>query len=261
MLTEIPRPEFLARKLDIQPGESIGLYGNTGSGKTYLAYQIAQVFLDQNPGLRFTAFQPKPADNTTLDYARILGLEVTAYWPPRKRIFHPSPRGYVHWPAHITSSAEADIEHLSREFNDSLNAEYWKGNVLAYVDDEFLMSGKYKCAATLDQYLVAGRSNHAGLMFALQAPKGTVRNSVSSFHHSQPVHMFFNRENVESNREKYAEIACGIDPHAIEEIVKNLRTFRLGDGNVSETLYIDRRGPYSCVIRPWLHIAIPAAGS
>lgn len=251
MITRLPRSEFLDSKFDYSRGDAIGLYGNTGSGKTYLGYQLAQVCMRQNPGMRFTAYQPKPGDSTTMSHAQNLGLEITPSWPPRKRLLSAKPAGYVHWPPHITNDADADVQNISKAFKSSLNAEYWKGNVLSFVDDELLLLGKYRCATELEQYLIAGRSNDAGLMFSLQAPKGNQRAGVSSFHFSQPVHMFWNRENVESNREKYGEVACGIDPRTIMDVVANLTTYKLGEGNVSETLYIDRRGPYACVISPW----------
>ena len=82
------------------------------------------------------------------------------------------------------------------------------------------------------------------------APK-TSSLSVSSFHYSQPIHLLFAREDVKSNRERYGEISMGIDPRLIEHIVANLRTFRVGGSNVSQFLYLNRSGPYACIVNPW----------
>ena len=251
MVATLARNEFLEDIWDYRPGESIGLFGNTGSGKTWFAYQLAQQSLRQNPGMRFTSFQPKPSDETTDGYVDSLGLKVSDSYPFRKRFWENDPYGWVHWPRHITTDTDADIEHITKAFKKSLSGEYWHGNVLSFVDDEFLLASKYGCANELEQYLIAGRSNRAGLMFALQAPKGTMRTGVSSFHFSQPTHMLWNRENVQANRDKYAEVACGIDPVLIESLVGNLRTYRVKDGLISESLYIDRRGPYACIVSPF----------
>jgi hypothetical protein len=250
-LAQLTRTEWLNTKFEYMPGDSIGLYGSTGTGKTTFAYQLAGEAMRQNPGMSFTAFQPKPADVTTMAAAERLGLRITPEWPPQRKLFQPKPSGHVHWPSHVTSDADADAEHLAKVFKNSLNSVYWKGNTLAFVDDELLFFGKYKCRSELEQFLIAGRSNHAGLMFALQAPKGSPQSSVSGYHFSQPRWMIWHRENVQSNREKYADVACGIDPHLIMSVVSNLRTYRMGDGNVSEALIIDRTGPYAAIVSPW----------
>lgn len=251
-LQRLSRAEFLEDHFVYRPGESIGLFGNTGSGKSYLGYQLAEQALKQNPQLRFNAYLPKAADDTSYEHAERLGLQITHEWPPKKRLFSPKPPGYLYHPDHVTSSADKDVEYLSVKFKTALNSAYWTGSNINFVDDAFLLHGKYKCANELEQFLIAGRSSDSGMMFALQSPKGTARAGVSSWYFSQPVHMFWNRENVESNREKYSEVACGIDPKLIMSTVANLRTFPMGaNGNVSESLYINRRGPYAAIISPW----------
>jgi len=250
-LARLTRTAWLHKKFEYMPGDSIGLYGSTGTGKTTFAYQIAEEAMRQNPGMAFNAFQPKPADVTTMEAAERLNLKITPYWPPRKKLLEAKPNGHIHWPNHVTSDADADAEHLSKAFKQSLNSVYWKGNTLAFVDDELLFFGKYKCRQELEQFLIAGRSNDAGLMFALQAPKGSPQSSVSGYHFSQPRWLIWHRENVESNREKYADVACGIDPKLIMATVGGLKTYRMGEGNVSEALIIDRTGPYPAIVSPW----------
>lgn len=249
-IATLSREEFLSDKFDYNAGEDIALFGTTGSGKTVLAHQLAGVALAQNPNLRYTVFQPKDSDQSTMEAAANLGLRVSGEYPFRKKLFQPVPRGHVFWPPHVKTDTDADIEYVSKEMKNALNAEYWKGNVLAYVDDAFLVEGKYKAATEVEQYLIAGRSSGAGVCFAMQAPKGSVRAGVSSFHYSQPIHMFFARENVQANRERYGEISMGIDPRTIEDIVGNLKTYRIGKGNVSEWLYLDRRGPHGAIVQP-----------
>jgi hypothetical protein len=251
MVEVISRAEFIEDRWNYRKGESIGILGPTGFGKSMLAYQLADESLKQNPGMSFVSHLPKPSDETSYQAADNLGLQVTHRWPPQKKLFSPKPRGYVFHPPHVTESAEADIEYVSGQMKNALNKIYWKGNVLTFVDDAFLVEARYKAAAEVEQYLVAGRSNQAGVMYSLQAPKGSVRSGVSSFHYSQPTHLFFGREDIESNRERYAEISMGIDPRLIDGIVKNLKTYQVTNGNASEFLYLDRRGPYACIVQPW----------
>jgi energy-coupling factor transporter ATP-binding protein EcfA2 len=251
-LDPISRQEFLDAKVDVRPGESAVIIGPTGSGKTHLAWQFADVGMRQNQQLQVHAVQPKPADETTVRFADEYGLQVTPDYPFRKKLFRPHPTGYVHWPAHIRDDADKNAEHLSKQFKNSLNGMYWDGNSLVLVDDTYLVGAVYKANRELDNYLTAGRSNDAGIIGCLQAPKGTVHSgAVSSFFYSQPTHMFFFRDNVASNRDKLGQISMGLDPRWIEHTVANLKTYRIDDSTVSDVLYLHRSGPYACVIRPW----------
>lgn len=248
MVAHYTRDEFLNERFDYEAGEHIAIYATTGSGKSFLAQQLADKALEQNPGMRYVTFMPKPADSTTLAAAQKNDLRVEPYYPFKKKMFQAAPRGHVFMPPHITDDNDADVEYISKEMKRALTSEYWKGNVLSFVDDALIIEGRYKSAGEIEQYLTAGRSNHAGVMFALQQPKGSVRSGVSSFHFSQPTHMFFGAEAVEGNRERFGEIAAGIDPRTIERLVSNLQTRRVENGNITEWLYVDRRGPYAAIV-------------
>src|ERR1700733_4203569 len=138
-LATFSRSEFLESKLDVRPGESATIIGPTGSGKTHLAWQFADVAMRQNPDLAINAVQPKPVDLTTVQFADEFGLKVTPDYPFKKRWWWDSePNGYVHWPAHIRGDADANKEHLGRAFKNSLNGLYWQGNNLTIVDDTYL---------------------------------------------------------------------------------------------------------------------------
>lgn len=252
MLAQYRRDEFLERKFDYRPGESIGIICPTGGGKTHTAWQLARCALDQNPELGLTAIQPKPADDTTDRYVAEFGLKVSDTYPFRKKFWESEPTGWVHWPKHITTDADANQVHLAHEFKTSLNGEYWKGDRLVIVDDAYIIEALYGANKEVDQVLTAGRSNDVGAIFCLQAPKGTVHGgSVSGFHYSQPTHLLLGKDSVASNRQRFAEIAMGLDPKLIDDVVTHLRTYRIGDSAVSELLYLDRRGPYAAIISPF----------
>jgi hypothetical protein len=52
--------------------------------------------------------------------------------------------------------------------------------------------------------------------------------------------MFFSKDGEERNRQRYGDIACGIDPREIEEQVLKLDPF--------SWLYVRRSGPQWCIV-------------
>lgn len=245
------RQEFLDTKLDLRPGQSAVFIGPTGSGKSEFAWQTADVTTRQHPDLRLSAFQPKPADSTTDRWVEKLELRYSATYPFRKAWWESKPRGWVHQPAHVRDDADQDVEYVSGQAKKMLNSEYWKGNSLVVVDDTYLVGAVYRGNRELDKFLIAGRSNRAGIIGCLQAPKGTVSSGgVSSFFYSQPALLVFFNDGTEANREKLSQISMGISPRTIEDLIKSLRVYRVGDANISEALVLDRRG-YACIVKPW----------
>jgi hypothetical protein len=253
MVARLARSEFLGEYFTYAPGESVVAIAPNGGGKTHLLWQLAREALKQHPELSLSAAMPKPSDSTTERWAEELDLRITDAYPFRKGWFwQHEPRGYVYWPPHITTDAAANREHLSGAFKTMLNGEYWRGSNITLVDDSYLIACVYRAALECDQFLMAGRSNHSGLFGALQQPRGTVSGgSPSGFWYSQPAHLLLGRDGVAANRERFGEIACGLDPRLIDGIVANLRTYRINDSNVSEFLYINRAGPYAAIISPF----------
>ena len=81
---------------------------------------------------------------------------------------------------------------------------------------------------------------HHGLWYATQKPSGTQGVSIPGFFFNSAEHMFLSRDGEERNRVRYGEIACGIDPRAIERETLRLAPF--------SWLYIRRSGPAWCVV-------------
>jgi hypothetical protein len=250
MLT-LPRNEFVEDYWDYRPGESAVWICPTGAGKSWMMYQLLDASLRQHPHLRTVSALPKPADATTYEWAERLGFKVKDSYPFHKRFWESAPRGYVLHPPHIRDDEDKNEEHLAAQFKRMLSSEYWAGDCITCVDDAYRIVCGLKLSKYADKYLTEGRSNGAGLFGTLQQPRGTVTGgAVSSFWYSQPTHMFLGKDGNAQNRERFAEIACGLDPRMIGEVVNNLRTYRMGDSVVSDMLYLNRTGPYLAVVTP-----------
>jgi hypothetical protein len=195
---------------------------------------------------------PKPADDQTVDWAGRSDFKITDHWPAERYFWQHKPRGYVHWPKHIRGDEDKNEDHLRNAFKRQLSDEFWRGESLVFLDDSYRISCGLKCGKYVDKTLTEGRANGAGVFAVLQQPKGTVSTgSVSGFHYSQPSKLFLYRDGTESNRERYAEIAMGLDPRIIDSAVLDLKTYRINNCNVSDVLVLDRAGPYMCVVTPW----------
>jgi hypothetical protein len=251
MLT-LSRNDFLEDYWDYRPGESAVWIYPTGGGKTHFMYQCLDAALRQNPYLRTTSALPKPADETTYDWADRLDFKVKDEYPFARWPWEHKPRGYVLHPPHIRDDEDKNEAHLAAQFKRMLSNEYWAGDCITCVDDAYRLVCGLKLSKYTDKFLTEGRSNGAGLFGTLQQPRGTVTGgSVSSFWYSQPTHSFYGKDGNSQNRERFSEIACGLDPRMISDVVANLKTYRIKDSAVSDVLYLNRAGPYLAVVTPF----------
>jgi hypothetical protein len=252
MVTTLPQAEFYEDIWDYRPGESAVWICPTGGGKSFSMYTAIDHSLRQQPHLQVTAGMPKPADETTGKWSENLGFKVHSEYPFRKHWWQDEPRGNVLWPPHIKDDEDKNEAHLHEQFKAMLSGEFWRGNRIVALDDAYRIVCGLKLGKQSDKFLTEGRSNSAGLFGTLQQPRGTVHSgSVSSFWYSQPTHLFLGKDGNADNRQRFSEIAMGIDPREIGDIVAHLKTYRVDDSAVSDFLYLDRRGPYMAVVTPW----------
>jgi hypothetical protein len=251
-MQRLSQDEFFDTWYDYRPGESAVWISPTGGGKSHMMYRAVETALQQNPHLSINSCMPKPADATTLEWASKLNLRLSDSYPFKKKLFQEAPRGHVLWPPHIRGDEDANEEHLREQFKRMLSDVYWKGDSITCVDDAYRVVCGLKLHKYTDKFLTEGRSNSAGLFGTLQQPRGTVTGgAVSSSWYNQPTHAFYGKDGNAANRERFAEIACGLDPRMISDVVTNLKTYRVKDSAVSEMLYLDRRGPYLAIVTPF----------
>jgi hypothetical protein len=208
--------------------------------------------MKQNPQLQIASLMPKSTDDAASAWAKTLGLEEVHDWPPRKRWWRQTPNGFICWPEHDPGlDAQADRTMVGGILRKCMHQQYWAGNSITFADDIHVIAVLMGLNPECEQFWTAGRSSGAGLWSANQKPSGTLNSgSVSSFSYNAPTHLFLGRDTDERNIKRFGEIG-GVDPREVEGVVRNLKLYRIGQNNVSEVLYIDKRGPYLCSILPW----------
>ena len=234
------------------PGEHVGFIEPTGQGKTHLAYQLAEVALEENPQLSFLTLMPKPKDPATRRWADRLDLDIIASWPPPPRLpFQRRARGHVLWPRHLKNApTDQNRAHLAAEFRKALTARYWQGNSIVLADDLYILAVILGLNMDLEEWWTSGQAMPAGLWSPNQKPTGSAAGYVSTFSYNAPAHLFLGHDPDTRNQRRFGEIG-GVDPMLVAEIVRNLPVHRVntpaGPKNISEKLYISKRG-YMCTV-------------
>jgi hypothetical protein len=246
------REEWLTKKFDYRPGEHFGIWEPTQGGKTHMAYQAADMALRRNPHLRFVSLMPKSRSPATRRWADALDLRIIDKWPPP---WSPSkPRGYVLWPPHLKGRPVAENRaYLTDTFRPALADQLQAGDSLTLADDIYVLAVILGLNMDCEEFWTAGSEGGAGLWGPNQKPSGTIGGgSVSSFSYNAPTHLIFGPDTDARNQKRFSEIGGGIDPAVVASIVPKLRRFPVqtpqGIKNVSEKLYIDKRGPYMAII-------------
>lgn len=255
-LLRLSRAEFLGTDggpgfFEYNKGEHLAVIEPTGGGKTFLAYNLLDAAMRQHPDLRVVSLMPKSGDPSTAEWAQRLDLRETPVWPPQPKLFKARPRGHVLWPPH-----PLDLDPLDRRkvvggvLRKGMDDQLTRGNSITFLDDAHSACTMMGLNSHLEEMLVNGRAKGAGAWVAMQKPSGSVASgSVTSFVYSQPVHMFLGKDTEARNLKRLGEIGM-FDSRETEEIVRNLRLYQIDGHTVSEKLYLNRNGPYRCLVGP-----------
>lgn len=237
-ILEIGREEFLSRRWTYHAGEHVTVLGPTGSGKTFLAYQL--LAYTAHPKLPAHVMVMKPRDATVRAWSRAVGFTTVRQWPPLPALmpwqwFRPAkPPGWVVWPKH-TFEPQRDDEHLHEVFRALILDRYKRGNSILFADEAFGVAKELNLERELGTVWMRGRSMNTGMWAASQRPAHIPLHA-----YSQASHLFLANDPDERTRERYGEIG-GFDPKEIE-----YHTSRLGK---HEFLYIRRDGQRRCILR------------
>lgn len=192
------------------------ILGKTGSGKTYLGFQLLNAVISKElPGVVLVM---KPKDATVDTWQRRMKLRRIPHWPPpriRNRV--DKPRGYVLWPK--LGDFDRDDDVLRAEFNRCFRESYTQaarrnGEPRAiFVDEVVGVSKELRLETSLKRLWMRGRSLGIGLWAATQRPF-----DAPLLAYQAPEHLFIAAEPDARSRQRLGEIG-GFDSDLIEHIV------------------------------------------
>lgn len=226
------REEFLTEVFDYQAGEHVTLVGLTGSGKTYLAYQLLEQAA--RPELPAIVIVMKPRDATVEKFSKKVGYRMVRDWPPQfAERLRKKPSGYVLKPDH-DFDPDIDTPRHRAIFRRAILGSYKRGNRIVFGDELYSLCEELHLAKELITVWTKGRSMEAGLWGATQRP-----SHVPLWAYSQAQHLFLAYDPEKRSQERYAEIS-GVDPLLVKTTVLSLQEH--------EWLYIHQPTRTMCVV-------------
>jgi hypothetical protein len=252
VLERIDRATFLAEVWDYQPGEHVLFSEPTQQGKTHLAFQLLERSHHPRPPVVLIM---KPRDATPAAWIRTLGYREVQQWPPRPSML--TPPGFALWPRHEMSLDKASLErtnaNLAAQFRRALLDAYKTGDRVIFADEIYGLLAELELQDELMALWTRGSGMGAGLWSATQKASGTTQASIPGHAFNSPVHLFLGYDPDKRARDRASEIG-GVDPRFVGDVIAGLRIHRVptprGIKPVSDKLYIDKRGPFMCVIGP-----------
>lgn len=233
-IVRMERDEFLTEGWEYNPGEHVTILGPTGSGKTYLGYQL----LDATATVKVPAvvLVMKPRDATVKKWSKTVEFKTVRSWPPTPSIWRSRPpRGYVLWPR-FTYDPDRDDAEQYRQFRRCLLDSYKKGDRIIFGDEVYSLAEELDLDKELVTLWTKGRSMGCGLWAASQKP-----THIPLWAYSMAEHLFLHHDPDKRARQRFAEIG-GVDPKLVEDTVLSLKRH--------EFLYIRRADGAMCVIEP-----------
>lgn len=231
-IARFTRDDFLANGWDYQPGEHVTILGPTGSGKTYLGYQLLDVSATER--LPAIVLVMKPRDSTVTKWSKDVKFRRIRTWPPVPSPWRPrKERGYVLWPR-FTYDPERDDAEQHRQFRRCLLDSYKRGSRIVFGDEAYSLAEELDLDHELITIWTKGRSMDCGLWVASQRP-----THIPLWAYSQAEHLFIHRDPDLRARKRYDEIG-GVDPKLVESTTMGL--------DRHEFLYIRRRDGAMCVV-------------
>lgn len=235
---------FRRRKFGYRAGHHVAFFGPTQiAGKTTLSFALQEVVVSED--LPATVLCMKHVDRVISAWTDRLGYREIPAWPPVRKIgelppFGRKPRGYTLWPPQTLTDVEADNARLELEFKKAITYNRGHPPSITVANELYGLLAELNMRKLLTAVITRDSVAGHGLWYETQKPSGTQGISIPGFFFNSAEHMFLAKDGEQRNRDRYAEIACGIDPAAIERETLALDPF--------SWLYIRRSGPRWCVV-------------
>lgn len=232
-VARIPRAEFLAEYWEYRAGEHVTVLAPSGGGKSQLGLELLGA--TATPKLPAYILVMKPQDETVTKFAKQYHFRVIREWPPPPLLpFQDKPSGYVLWPKGNPNVKLENQQH-SIVFGRAIQDLYWrKGKSIIFADEGYSLEAELKLSDELNRVHTKGRSMSCGLWTASQRPA-----FISQWAY-QANHLFLGNDPDRKARDRYGEIASGIDPALIRATTASLRQY--------EFLYICRDARTMCIV-------------
>ena len=236
---------FRTRKFGYGPGEHVALFGPTQiAGKTTLCFALQEAvirYLEARP----VVLNMKHKDRVIASWTRRLGYRETPSWPPVPKVgelapFGEKPPGYTLWPPQTLTDVDADNARLTAEFTRAITHNRKHTPSITVANELYGLLAELGLRKLLTAVVTRDSVAGHGLWYETQKPSGTQGISIPGFFFNSAEHMFLAKDGEQRNRDRYGEIACGIDPADIERETLALDPF--------SWLYIRRSGPRWCVV-------------
>lgn len=233
--------EFATRRFDYRDGHHVAFFGPTQiAGKTTLGFALLQHVA--RPDRPATVLCMKHTDRTVAGWTRRLDFQETPLWPPRRQLRRglSKPPGYTLWPRQTLTDPEGDNAHLKDQFTRAITWNRGHLPSITFADEIYGLIAELNLRTLLTAVITRDSGAGHGMWYASQKPSGTQGVSMPGFLFNSAEHMFLSKDGEQRNRLRYGEIACGIDPAAIERETMKLSPY--------SWLYIRRSGPQWAVI-------------
>lgn len=232
MIERVSRDEFLSECWEYNPGDHVTIIGPTGSGKTYLGYQLLDASV--SPELPGIVFVMKPRDSTVTSWSKKVGFLRVRNWPPPYSPWKPKkPCGYVLWPR-FSFDPDRDNDTMFTVFRRAILDSYRKGNRILFGDEVYSLAVELNLTKELVTIWSKGRSMGCGLWCATQKP-----THIPLWAYSQAEHLFLHYDPDQKARDRFKEIG-GVDPKLVERTVMSMARH--------EWLYIRRADGAMCIV-------------
>lgn len=228
----ISRQVFFDEHWDYDAGQHVTIIGRTGSGKSVLGFELAEVTM--SPLLPSITLAGKPRDKTIEGFRKRNQLDRVTTWPPPvvksiwRKAANEHPSGWVLWPKH-SFNPERDDYNMAVQFQKAILDSYRRGNRILIADEITEIQNDLKLKREVKAVWSRGRSMGCGLWSFTQRPAW-----VDPLAYNSAEHVFLAYEPDATNRKRFGEIG-GVDPKLVEQLVMELDKY--------EFLYIRRSDP------------------